>query len=71
MQKIPATVRGAVTGRFPAFAEAVGASRRAAAPVATSLDQFDPEDMASVYACLWLAYSDGVDVTFAAPSRPR
>jgi len=67
MQKIPAAHRRAVEQRFPNFVEAVNAARLAGeVPVTSSLADFVSEDMASVYVCLWYAYSAGVDVTFVA-----
>ncbi len=68
MQKIPSPHRRVVEKRFPRFANAVNTARLVGGgvPVQTSLDEFVAEDMALVYSCLWLAYSDGVDVTFAA-----
>ncbi len=72
MQKIPTAQRRAVEKRFPRFAKAVSTARLIGnVPVVTSLDEFVSEDMAFVYACLWLAYSDGVDVSFSAPPNPR
>ena len=73
MQKIPTTQRRAVEKRFSRFVEAVNTARLigGGVPVQTSLEEFVAEDMALVYACLWLAYSDGVDVTFIAPSKPQ
>jgi hypothetical protein len=72
MQKIPADHRSVVEKRFPRFVKAVKSARSThGLPVYTSLSDFVPEDMTSVYACLWYAHSEGVDVTFTAhPKTP-
>ena len=71
MLKIPAAQGRVVERRFPRFAKAVNTARLLGnVPVLTNLDEFVPEDMAFVYACLWYAYSKHVDVTFVASNPP-
>ena len=68
MQPLPRKVRRFVERQAQWFVSALHAAKEEERPyLALTLDEFPEGDMALLYACLWLAYSERVAVLFEAP----